>query len=598
MTRPTRRAAGLLCLSILALTASGCVSLPDGSSINSGNGAGVNNPVVPIKISPPGPRPGESRGAIIAGFLSAMMAYPSDPALVRQFLSPTAAASWHPDARLQIYEEPTITPSHGELRFGARILGTVDRRGSWTSTPSSLPPLNLPVSLAKVDEQWRIDNPPLGSLVASSYFANYYRQFSMYFFDPTYSLLAPDLIYQQIGYLSATATSLVGDLLLGPTRQMAGVVQSAAPATAHLTRRVTFPSPGVANVAMTSDVGTLSESARRSLAAQIAWTLRQVGKGIKEFRLVVNGQGLRVQGFPSADLPTAGFEGYNPLGSATGSTLFAVSDSGRLFAVSTQGEATRVDGPISSTPIRARVVAVNPGADFAALVNKAGTKVVAGKLTGALADNPLSVLLEGGTNWLRPSIDASGLVWDVDLVDGRATLYVAAGTKHRIVQAPGITGKEVRAIAVSRDGMRLAAVVANGHTTKLVVAMIHRSARSDDSEALTDVALRASRTIANTDFALQDLRGLSWVDPTTVLVLAQVGSSQPQPYQISVDGSQVEPTLGSLPGDVHPVALAAGVGAPTVIAARGGDLFILLPNQQWSPLAQSSVPLYAPVYPG
>jgi hypothetical protein len=120
------------------------------------------------------------------------------------------------------------------------------------------------------------------------------------------------------------------------------------------------------------------------------------------------------------------------------------------------------------------------------------------------------------------------------------------------VDAPGIAGHNVRAFAVSRDGMRFAAVLGHGDQSQLVIAMIKRSV---DPKRLTPVSLVGIRDITNSDFPLSNIRGLAWVNPTTIVVLAQDSSSEAQPYEVAVDGSHVQPTSGFLP--IGPVSVAS-----------------------------------------
>jgi Lipoprotein LpqB beta-propeller domain len=580
---------GRLCLvAVAGVLLAGCVSLPDSSAVKSGRGAGVDKQGSLIKYSPPGPEAGAPRQAIIEGYLAAMLAFPSDPVLVRQFMSPSAAKAWHPDERLQVYEEPSIAQVGAGLYLTARILGSVDTRGSWSSTTGPEAAMNLRVSMIKVDDQLRIDNPVPGTLMDADHFSRYYHQYSLYFFDPTYTLLTPDPVYLQLGTPSTTSTSLVRDLLLGPTSDMAGVVQSAAPVPTRLSPSVSVSSSGYADVPLSSNVGSLQPGQIRSLAAQLAWTLRQEHVGVNHIRIKVNGRALTVQGLGSV-FSVENF--HDPTITPASRTLYALSDKGHLFTVSS-GRADPVTGPIGATEIKARSMAINASATFAALVNEDGMTVVAGGLTQAQSDSPAKIWFRSGSDLLRPSWDASGLLWLVDLRGRQAVLEVATKSVSRVVDAPGIAGEDVRAFALSRDGMRFAAVLGEGNQSHLVVAMIKRNAKH-----LTDVSLVGRRFVVNSDFPLSNINGLAWVNPTTVVVLAQDRSSEAQPYEVSVDGSHVEPTTGFLP--IRPVSVAsgAGSGAPSVIGSSDGVLYVRTADEQWARLTATQK-LSGPAYPG
>jgi hypothetical protein len=278
-----RRIVGLrvLVAALLVVLLAGCVSLPDSSSVKTGRGAGVHQGLGQVKSSPPGPKAGALPQDIVAGYLRAMLAFPSDPAVVRQFMSPPAARAWQPDQGIQVYEDPTIALVNGAVHLTARLLGSLDVRGSWSSTIGQEATMDMRMSMVRVDGQWRIANPLAGTLIDTDNFSRYYHQYSLYFFDPTYTVLAPDPVYLQIGTAGTTATALVRDLLLGPTSDMTGVVRSAAPTTpTRLTPRVTVTSSGSAVVPLSSNVGALQAGRLRWLFAQLAWTLRQERVGV------------------------------------------------------------------------------------------------------------------------------------------------------------------------------------------------------------------------------------------------------------------------------------------------------------------------------
>jgi hypothetical protein len=570
----------------LAVLLAGCVSLPHGSSVHGARGAGTHRGPGLIRSSPPGPRVGDVPQDILAGYLRAMLAFPSDPGLVRKFMTPQAARSWHPQTQTQVYEDPTIVVAGSGLRLRTRLLGSLDARGSWRSITG--PPTDYAMRLVKVDGQFRITNPVAGTLINTEYFGRYYHQYSLYYFDPTSTFLAPDPVYLQVGTPSATANALVHDLLLGPTQDMSGTVHSAAPAQTRLTPGVTVSSSGVATVPLNAAVASLNPEQFLSLAEQLSWTLRQKRVGVSHLSISVDGQPRIVQGH-GAVFPVASFhDPSNP----ESHTLYALSDKGRLYSVSTNARPVPVTGPISSADIAARSVAVNPSGEFAALVSGDGSKVVAGGLTPAQSDSPATTWFNGGSDLLRPSWDASGLLWIVDRQHQGAVIRVTTSTQSKPVDAPGLAGQDIRAFALSRDGVRFAAVIGRGKNSQLVVAMIKRDARNP-----TDVTLVGLRFVVNSDYPLASINGLAWADATNVVVLAQDQSSEAEPYVVAVDGSRVVPMAPLLP--VSPVSVAVGEGSdsPSVIGDARGSLYYRKTDAQWSPL-NLTLRLFAPTYPG
>ncbi len=583
------RPGGLLYAVLLVVGLTGCVSLPDSSPINSGRGVGVHQGPGQIRFSPQGPTEGASRQEVIDGYLRAMLAFPSNPEVVREFMSASAAATWDPTQQIQVYEDPTVSVVGDRVHLRARLLGSVDERGSWISTSGQTPAMDLPVDMVHVGGEWRITNPVAGTLMNTEHFKRYYHQFSLYFYDPSFGLITPDPVYLETGAPGATATSLVRNLLLGPTGGMAGVARSAAPAHARLTSPVTVTATGFATVALSANVASLDEERLNSLAKQLAWTLRQERVGINHMSIKVNGKTLSIQGRG----PVFSVDAFRDSTlNAESSTLYALSPRGRLLRLSADGTRQPVTGPIASREVRARSVAINPFNTCAALVNQEGTAIVWGAITLGSSDTPCGTFRHQGTDLLRPSWDASGLLWLVDMRGGLATLSVAKGSTSSRVSAAGIEGLDVRAFAVSRDGMRLAAVIGRGDESRLVVGMIRRAS---NPRQLTPVSIRGVRPIVNSDFPLSNIRGLTWVSATTVAVLAQDSSSQSQPYQVSIDGSRVAPTSGFLAPVPISIAAAPSSGAPLVIGARDG-LYVRTQDDQWTPLG-STVGLTDPAYP-
>jgi Lipoprotein LpqB beta-propeller domain/Sporulation and spore germination len=579
----------VLATALLALLLTGCVSLPDGSSVKAARGAGAHRVPSMIRSSPPGPRPDALPQDIVAGYLRAMLAFPSDPALVREFMTPEAAGSWRPEAQTQIYENPEVNPYvKGEVHVNLSLLGSLDVRGSWRSILGPTTP--LPMQVVKVaGGQFRIANPVAGTLINTEYFGRYYHQYSLYYFDPTNTFLAPDPVYLQVGAPSATATALIRNLLLGPTDTTKDAVHSAAPAGTRLTPAVAVSSTGVANVPLSGPVASLRSDQLLSLAEQLSWTLRQERVGVNSISISVDGRTRNVQGHGSV-FSVASF--HDPSDNPSSHTLYALGAKGRLFSVPATSPAVPVTGPISTAVIDARSVAVDPSGDFAALVSGDGTKVVAGGLTPAQSDSPAKTWFRGGSNLLRPSWDGSGLLWLVDGNNRHATLRVATSTQSKVVDAPRLAGTDIRAFALSRDGVRFAAVIGRGKNSQLVVAMIKRDPRSQ-----TEVSLVGLTRIVNSDFPLSDINGLAWVDATNVVVLARDQSSESQPYVVSVDGSRIEPLAGLLPASLVSIAVGAGSETSTILGDDQGALYYQKTQAQWAKVT-STLRLSAPVYPG
>lgn len=569
---------------LIAVLTAACVSIPSSSEVRQVEAVGVRQEPELITNVPPGPARGATREEVVSGFFAAMLAYPQTPATARQFLTPQAAASWDPGEGFVVYDNQEIIERRGGVSVKTRTLGSLNARGSWSSTTPATRTTRATMQLRRVRGEWRITDPAPGTLVDSDYFDSYFRPFSLYFFEPTRSVLTPDPVYLLLG--EATATSLVSDLLLGPTRELAGVAETAVPRDTEVDVAVSTSDSGQVDVPLSPTVLELSPEGRRLLAAQLTWTLRQLPE-VQAISLTVDGSrldvpGVSVNGVFSVDE----FTGYDP-SFATQLALFALSPGGLVTV--TEEEATVLPGPIAATAKRARYAAVDPSASLAAVVDRKGRVLVGG--TAASAPGP-TAWFKGGASLLRPSWDVHEVLWLINLTRRGATVYAVTADGRRRVPAPGIDGKQVEAFAVSRDGVRLAAVIRNGKSSRLVTAVIDRAVRDPSA-----VSLSAARPVVSPGFTAADLTGLAWVSPTAVMVLASEEGGDHQPFEVTIDGSRATAISEFLP--IEPVSVAAGpnVDAPVVIGGADGEIYVQTPELQWEPFG-GSTPLRAPVYPG
>lgn len=591
MRRPALAARALVVAAVLGVAVTGCVSLPDSSAVSAGSGAGVSEQPELIGNSPRGPVTGASKQEIADGFLEAMLAFPRQPDLVRQFLTPDAGDLWKPESRTLVYGSRNIAAGKaGAVALQVQALGSIDSRGSWASADPSGDILDMRFVFQRVGGQWRIENPPAGTLLDADFFDRYYQQFSLFFFDPAHTLLTPDPVFLLLGDTSETATALVRDLLLGPTLYMRGVVSAEVPVTTQVDPRVTVAASGLAEVPLTRQILSLTPTELKLFAAQLTWTLRQERLGINHVRMTSAGQVIRVPG-QGDSFSVDAFEGYDPTIFAASRRLYGLSD-GHLVAV-TSSRPSVVAGQIGSLTRKATYAAIDPTIARAALVTNNATRVVVGPISAGEDTAGNDVWFDGGHDLHKPSWDVHGLLWVVDQTPKHgAVVRVVTASSTRVIEAPGISGYDVEAFAVSRDGSRLAAVTGHGPSTRIVIAMIGRSATSR-----INVSVTGARTVVNAQFPLASLTQLAWFSSTSVAVLAQDEGSDTQPYEIAIDGSRVRPTTGFL--TFRPVSLAAAANdeVPEILGTQEGRLYIRTPDQQWAPLTTRSR-LFAPVYAG
>jgi hypothetical protein len=196
---------------------------------------------------------------------------------------------------------------------------------------------------------------------------------------------------------------------------------------------------------------------------------------------------------------------------------------------------------------------------------------------------------------VKPSWDhIEGLLWLADNGPDGARLYTASGTSPREIYARGITGQHVNSLAVSRDGVRLAAIIGSKDNRRLVISVIER-----DPADGTQVKLRPAQEVHTAGATTAPLSSVSWISPTSVAALVDDEAGEAEPAEIAIDGSA---TLDSrFPGflPIKPVALATGPNedTPTAIADQAGAVYEQTVTTEWVQVG-GSAPIRAPFYPG
>jgi len=578
---PARFAVGLLAVALAA----GCVSIPTDGPIRRGRDVGVRDEPQLNSNLPAGPAPGASREEVVAGFFDAMLAYPRQDALAREFLTEPAATKWSPDQSLVVYDDQELSDNPEAVTVRALRLGTLDSRGAWTSSTRATAQVSLSLRTELVGDEWRIANPPVGTYIDADYFDRYFEPFALFFFDPTESILTPDPVYLSLG--ESTLAMLVEDLLRGPSVRLAGIVSTAAPRGLTVAGSVTLSANGQARIPLSSEARQMSADQRRLLAAQLTWTLKSLAE-VASISLTVDGQPLEVPG-SGASFGIDEFSGYDPAGfGASLRQLFGLSSRG-LVTVSADG-ISRVTGSIGRGPRDARSGAVEPSGDRAALVDATGRRLVVGQVSAA--GGGTAVWFNDGTDLLRPSWDIHHVLWVVDMTERGAALYTLVAGRARPIEVPGITGETVLGFAVSRDGTRLAAVVRRQGKTKLVISIINR-----DAKRPADVVLTTAEEVQGPDVTFSGTDNLAWLSPTSVAVLANDDGGDLQPFEVRIDGSNLSTFEGFLPIRPLTVAAAPNPDVPLVVGGGNGSLYFRSPEAGWTAYGPR-VRVRLPFYPG
>src|SRR5205085_8619315 len=111
------------------------------------------------------------------------------------------------------------------VRVGLQGAHWVDSRGTWRGKRGT-GNVQLGFPMVKEGDEWRIDSVVDALVVPDTWFHDRYRQASVYFLDPTASILVPEQVFVRIDQVTG---SLVQALLDGPGPELDHVVRSFVP---------------------------------------------------------------------------------------------------------------------------------------------------------------------------------------------------------------------------------------------------------------------------------------------------------------------------------------------------------------------------------
>lgn len=514
-------------LLVLLAVLSGCVRMP------------TEGPVVESQVSPdadaaPGiyfdprpPRPGQSASEIVSGFLEAMKATPIKTSVARQFLSTRARDDWTPERQILTYSE--ISSPSGELEMTLEMsdVNQYDERGAWRQTESRR---ELGFVLTEESGEWRIDEAPDALIVPDSWFADQYARVSLFFFDPASEVLVPEPVFVPRG--DQFASSLVRGLLAPPAGESAHVAHTYFPPGMTLGLSVPISSAGVAEVSLTGDPDVIDEETAQRMLVQLVWTLRQEPR-IRAVELSVGGQTFGIPGGPTQVNLDVG-SAYNPNDVRATAELFALTD-GRLVRGSL-GSLVATAGPMGQEELGVSSVGVNLSGNQGAGVSGDGTSLLLAPVEQP--DGEAVQVLSDAVDLQAPVWDYRDRAWLVDRAGGSARVLLLVDDKPREVKVPGITGRDVRRLLVSRDGSRLVAVLRGPAADRLVAARVQQ-----DEEGRVRQVSRAERLSLAVEESAR-IRDIGWRSSTTVSVLSDITDDLSQVRTVSVDGSPGEISTG------------------------------------------------------
>ena len=325
--------------------------------------------------------------------------------------------------------------------------------------------------------------------------------------------------------------------------------------------------------------GLLGPDARQRLAAQVAFTLREL-PGVSAVRVLVSRTPLNVPG--AGDVIQLGdLASFDPDGLPVGTVGYYADDKDVIVTVAGR-EVAGSSAPLSApalSPDAGRIAALTPSGEGVALVTgEMGKDLVERVVARRLTPPSLGAGDEGVFTW-RETAEGSGLVVvrDDGAVDPVRADQLAPG---------GDVAGPVTQVQVSRDGTRVAVVAGEGDRGRVYVGrLVPVGSGPGGRVPLQLVGLRAVAPV------LGAVTDVAWADSEDLVAVGLVSrDSQPSAWTFTYDGSfGVRPltTNGAVPESV-----AAAPEQPLLIGAQ---------KQVWVVKDGTAMPIGPgsdPAYPG
>ena len=496
----------VVALALLGLTA--CASLPVTGDVRPGLAADQSDGGSDLAFVPQGPSDGMDPKEIVRGFIDAASSPKESWSIARQFLTADEAQKWKPDAGVTIdtgsaerrFDVPDVAKeaTSTTVRLGLQQTGIVDETGAYSGTPVKRA-AELPFSLAKNKAgQWRISSAPDGVVLDTDSFAaaDVFAPYQLQYFDPTWTYLVPDVRW--FPKRENTASRIVQSLVSGkPSPWLTGAVRTAFTGDIALGRNTVTPDSQVAEVALTDAALSADPVTLSRMRTQLERSLS--GIGVLQVKLTVSGNDLNAGSATAA--PTT-----------VDSRPLVLTDKG--FGYLNGGELTPIAGvsaPVVSFPEAITAIRAASAAQRLAVQGASG-------VVYAVADGKTDEI-DGRAGLIPPTLDPFGYIWTVPQdAPGAILAWPSAGSSSasRPIAGPQDVS-QITAMAVSRDGARLAmAVSANGQVRVEVVAITR-----DDRGAPTAIGVANPNVVAWPASVLD----LTWLDDATVGVLTTDGTS-------------------------------------------------------------------------
>ncbi|GAA5204189.1 GerMN domain-containing protein [Microbacterium jejuense] len=551
------RSRGILAviLALCAVLVTGCAGFPDSGYIRYGLATGEDTGgSQTVTFIPNRPQPGATPEQIVEGFIDAGSGPGVDGgwAVAQEFLAPELKDVWNPRATVRVDERSErdyaeSDADEGTVTFSYESIADVDDNGSYHR--AELPANSQEFRLAKqADGEWRITAAPDGIWLDEGQFPQVFHRYSLMYFDPTWQYLVPDVRWFPVVKAPTwISVALVND---PKSEWLAESVKSAFPDGATAVASVPVDESGVAVVDFDEDsLLSANSTALDRMETQLRESLRAAG---------VSDVVMRVNSTPVDASPVAVRSTRVP------AAPLVLTEDG--FGFLSGDEINQIAG-LSPAIVAAAPTSVQVGAEH----DVAAVTLPGGEVARITSGSDATVL-DNRAGLVDPTVDDFGYVWSVPK-DQPAALHAYSPQSTDAIDVadawPDATA--VSAIALSRDGTRMAATVTSGGRTVLWVAGVVR-----DADGVVPVKLGPSIPLAIVGGPAE---GVTWIDDATVGVLA-AGDDAAIVVEQPVGGPTVTSSATS-----GMTSIAGGTGISSLrLRADDGTLFVKR-GTAWQPTA-------------
>jgi hypothetical protein len=535
-------------VAVLAIALTACSGLPTSGKVNYGLSTSDAPDAEDVSfLLPDSPLPGATPEQIVEGFIRAG----SGPGAAanwdraREFLTPEFSKAWKPGAgvTVDVFEDRTaIETEEGVVSMSVTSVATVDDTGAYERAEVGRR-LDLPFELTQVDGEWRISFALDGIVLDRDEFPRVFHNYSLMFFDPTWNYLVPDARW----YPTTAAPRLIALALNDPpSAWLDGAVFSAFPEGVEVVASV--PQAGNAyEVDLSEAVLSVDLETRNRIYTQLRTSLATAG--VTDVELTVQSTPIDAEPVPvrSTRVP--------------GAPLVLVEEG---FGFLAGDELEPIPG-LSDIVAEFAPVAIQVGPER----EEAAVRQTDGAVSILRVDETFDVL-DARPGLVDPALDPFGIVWTVPRDrPGGVQAYLPDLTPVIVADAwPGASA--IHAMAISRDGSRMAAVVTAGGRTTVSVAGVIRGPDQVPQRLGDPVELA---TVPG------DSRGIAWLDDLSIGVLSGDGEGTSVLEQV-VGGMS---TTSSASADM--TSIAGGTSLSSVrLLAEDGTLSVKR-GTSWQPAA-------------